>query len=186
MSKLFLLFLYFVGLHAIVVLPLPPLRTFKGARLTVEVYQETSNCWYAGTDCDVTISFGFLDHKNELRYVIPTPAQKGNAWNRFERGTEHRFKYEVPQVHAIEVEEACAILATNSSGFHAPTYENCFKNNIVTISANLLYPCATSKMVRSSDADSPEKQYRVESRVDSKSPNQFRVESTSRLADSTR
>uniref|UniRef100_A0A1I7ZM72 C-type lectin domain-containing protein n=1 Tax=Steinernema glaseri TaxID=37863 RepID=A0A1I7ZM72_9BILA len=131
MSKLFLLLLCFVGLHAIVVLPpLPSPRTFKDARLTIQITQETSNCWYAGTDCDVTISVGFLDQHSRLRYFIRTPAQKGNEWN-FERANKIQFKYEVPQADVMAAEQACANLATTHFGFDTSTYENCFRVNLV-------------------------------------------------------
>uniref|UniRef100_A0A1I7Z2H7 Lipoprotein n=1 Tax=Steinernema glaseri TaxID=37863 RepID=A0A1I7Z2H7_9BILA len=126
MSALFLLLLCFVGLLA------QDGRTFRNAKLSLHVFQETADCFEAGTDCDVTIRFGFTDRKDQkLRYVINTPGQKGNIGHRFERGITDGFKHDVPNREFRRVEDACARLATNASGFHSPIYNDCFTVNRV-------------------------------------------------------
>uniref|UniRef100_A0A1I7Z2R8 Uncharacterized protein n=1 Tax=Steinernema glaseri TaxID=37863 RepID=A0A1I7Z2R8_9BILA len=121
----FLLLLCFVGLHA------QDGRTFKDAKLTLHIHQVTSECGESGTDCDLTTSFGFTDAHHRLRYVIRTPPQKGNVGRRFELATRHQFSHNLPDAEFRKIEQTCADLATNSSGFHYPTYDGCFNMNII-------------------------------------------------------
>uniref|UniRef100_A0A1I7ZHH9 PLAT domain-containing protein n=1 Tax=Steinernema glaseri TaxID=37863 RepID=A0A1I7ZHH9_9BILA len=114
-----------VGLHA------QDGRTFKDAKLSINVVQHTADCYEAGTDCDVTITFGYRDADATLRYKIATPAQKGSVGNHFERNTKHEFSHNVTDEEFKTMEQACTDLATNSSGFDEPTYDRCFNVNII-------------------------------------------------------
>uniref|UniRef100_A0A1I7ZMH7 C-type lectin domain-containing protein n=1 Tax=Steinernema glaseri TaxID=37863 RepID=A0A1I7ZMH7_9BILA len=110
MSMVFLLLLCFIGLYA------HDSRNFKNTSLHLQVIQRTSDCFGAGTNCDVSLAFGYTDGR--LRYMITTSAQKGS-------------RYYVPDGEFRPVEQACADLATTSSRFDSDAYDRCFNVNVI-------------------------------------------------------
>uniref|UniRef100_A0A1I7ZNI6 C-type lectin domain-containing protein n=1 Tax=Steinernema glaseri TaxID=37863 RepID=A0A1I7ZNI6_9BILA len=131
MSTLFMLLLCSVGVLA------DTGRIYKNARrLIIEVHQRTSECFHAGTDCNITTSVGFTDSTGVLRYAIRNPTQRGNLWMCFEKGILDLFAHEVPDADFKKAEQACADFATSSSGFDSIAYDNCFNVNLVHYETN--------------------------------------------------
>uniref|UniRef100_A0A1I7ZIX2 C-type lectin domain-containing protein n=1 Tax=Steinernema glaseri TaxID=37863 RepID=A0A1I7ZIX2_9BILA len=107
-------------------------RLYKGGSLQMEITVVTTDCYGAGSNSDLILTFGYLNLKNQLLYALESSMVRGMYDNNLEKNDNHYFKYDVPDAEFTNMEKKCHSEAIWPL-WNQTIYEDCFHTNLLHI-----------------------------------------------------